>query len=110
MERRLAAIFAADMVGYSRLIEVDEVRTLARLKSHRKELIDLRVEAHVGRIINLTGDAMIGEFTTGLESLQCAVLFRRARVPQEPDLSDERNIFYRAAINLDDVNFQNHDG
>ena len=77
MERRLAAILVADMVGYSRLMEADETGTLTRQKRHRAELIDPRIAAHHGHIVKLTGDGMIAEFPSVVEAVQCAVSIQR---------------------------------
>lgn len=109
MERRLAAIFAADMVGYSRLMEADEVGTLARQKVHRTELIDPKIEAHGGRIIKLTGDGMIAEFPSVVEAVQCAVSIQREMAAREAEVPEERKIRYRAAVNLGDVIFEEGD-
>lgn len=109
MERRLAAIFAADMVGYSRLMEADEVGTLARQKVHRSELIDSRIEAHGGRIIKLTGDGMIAEFPSVVEAVQCAVSIQREMDAREADISKDKKIRYRVAVNLGDVIFDEGD-
>jgi class 3 adenylate cyclase len=76
VERRLAAILAADVVGYSRLMEVDEAGTLARLKTIRLEVIDPAIGKCRGRIIKTTGDGMLVEFQSGTEALQCAVDFQ----------------------------------
>src|SRR6187200_1425271 len=72
VERRLAVIFAADMVGYSRLMEIDEAGTLARLRAHRLELIDPAIAKNKGRIIKTTGDGMLVEFGSVTEAVQCA--------------------------------------
>ena len=109
MERRLAAIFAADMVGYSRMIEADEVGTLTRQKLHRSELIDPRIEQHGGRIIKLTGDGMIAEFPSVVEAVQCAVSVQREMAAHEADVPEDRRIRYRIAVNLGDVIFDEGD-
>ena len=72
-ERRLAAVLAADMVGYSRLMEADEAGTLARLKTHRLELIDPVILKQRGRIIKTTGDGLLVEFQSVADAVQCAV-------------------------------------
>ena len=72
MERRLAAILAADVVGYSRLMGADETGTLAALKAHRKELVDGRIAEHLGRIVKLTGDGMLVEFPSVVNAVACA--------------------------------------
>ncbi len=75
-QRRLAAIFAADMVGYSRLVEADERGTIARQKVHRTELIDPKIAEHYGRIVKTTGDGMLMEFGSAEDSVRCAVAVR----------------------------------
>jgi adenylate cyclase len=72
VERRLAAVLAADVAGYSRLIGADEERTLARLKAHRRELIDLKISEHRGRIVKTTGDGVLAEFASVVDALRCA--------------------------------------
>jgi adenylate cyclase len=72
VERRLAAILAADVVGYSRLMGVDEEGTLARLKAHRRELIDPKITEHRGRMVKTTGDGMLIEFGSVVDALRCA--------------------------------------
>jgi adenylate cyclase len=72
VERRLAAIFAADVAGYSRLIGADEEGTLARLKEHRRELIDPKIAEHRGRIVKTTGDGLLVEFASVVDALRCA--------------------------------------
>ena len=72
VERRLAAILAADVAGYSRLIGADEEGTLARLKVHRRELIDPKVSGHRGRIVKTTGDGFLAEFGSVIDALRCA--------------------------------------
>ncbi|MEX0304388.1 MAG: tetratricopeptide repeat protein [Leisingera sp.] len=109
MERRIAAIFAADMVGYSRLMEADEVGTLARQKRHRAELIDPEIEAHGGSIIKLTGDGMIAEFSSVVEAVQCAVSIQIEMGAREAGEPEDRRIRYRVAINLGDVIFDEGD-
>lgn len=109
MERRLAAIFAADMVGYSRLTEADEVGTLTRQKLHRAELIDPKIEQHGGRIIKLTGDGMIAEFPSVVEAVQCAVSVQREMAAREADVPDDNKIRFRVAVNLGDVIFDDGD-
>jgi class 3 adenylate cyclase len=89
MERRLAAVMAADMVGYSRLMETDEDGVLARQKGHRKELIDPEIGRYRGRIVKTTGDGMLAEFSSAQDTVRCAFtssrwrqcLIQRRRVP-----------------------------
>ncbi len=77
-QRRLAAIFSADMVGYSRLMEADERGTIARQKAHRAELIDPKIIQHHGRIVKTTGDGMLVEFASIVDAVECAVAIQRA--------------------------------
>jgi adenylate cyclase len=109
MERRLAAIFAADMVGYSRLMEADETGTLTRQKRYRTELISPKIETHRGRIIKLTGDGLIAEFPSVVEAVQCAVSIQREMAVREADAPEESRIQYRIAVNLGDVIFDEDD-
>jgi class 3 adenylate cyclase len=73
VERRLAAILAADVAGYSRLMGQDEEGTLARLKAHRRELVDPKIREHRGRIVKTTGDGLLVEFASPVEAVRCAV-------------------------------------
>ena len=109
MERRIAAIFAADMVGYSRLIELDEGDTLARQKRHRLELIDPAIERFHGHIVKLTGDGLIAEFGSVIEAVQCAIAIQNDMPVREEDQPEDRRIQYRIAINLGDVVFEDGD-
>ncbi len=93
--RRLAAIFAADMVGYSRLMEADEEGTIARQKAHRKELIDPKIAEHNGRIVKLMGDGMLVEFVSVVDAVRCAVEVQQAMAEREADVPEERRIVYR---------------
>ncbi len=103
IERRLAAILAADIVGFTRLMRADEGGTHARLRAHRKEFIEPCVERHGGRIVKLTGDGLLVEFTSVADALNCAIDWqqgmreRNARVPE-----DQREVF-RIGVNLGDV-------
>jgi adenylate cyclase len=103
VERRLAAILAADMVGYSRLMEADEVGTLARLKAHRLELIDPAIAKNRGRIIKTTGDGMLVEFQSIADAVWCAVEIQRGMLGRNTDVPAARWIQYRIGINLGDV-------
>ena len=103
VERRLAAILAADMVGYSRLMEADEAETIARQKALRKELIDPKIAEHNGRIVKTTGDGVLVEFASVVDATECAVAIQRAIVEREADVPEERRIQYRVGINLGDI-------
>ena len=103
MERRLAAILAADVVGYSRLMELDEVGTLAALKALRSELIDPTIAEHKGRIVKLMGDGVLVEFASVVDAVQCAVSIQRAMPTRNVDVPADRRIVFRVGINLGDV-------
>ena len=103
VERRLAAVLAADVVGYSRLMEVDEAGTLARLKTVRLELIDPAIAKCKGRIIKTTGDGMLVEFQSVTEALRCAVDFQERMARRNRDMPASRSLLYRIGINLGDV-------
>lgn len=109
MERRLAAIFAADMVSFSRLMEAKEVGTITRQKRHRAELIDPKIAAHGGHIIKPTGDGMIAEFSSVVEAVQCAVSVQSEMKAREADVPEDRRIRYRVAVNLGDVIFDDEE-
>ncbi len=101
--RRLAAILAADMVGYSRLMEADEAGTIARQKAYRVELIDPKITEHRGRIVKTTGDGVLVEFASVVDAVACAVAIQRAVVEREADVPEERRIQYRIGVNLGDI-------
>ena len=103
VERRLAAILAADVVGYSRLMEVDEAGTLARLKTIRLEVIDPAIGKCRGRIIKTAGDGMLIEFQSVTEALTCAVDFQERMARRNRDMPAARTLLYRIGINLGDV-------
>jgi adenylate cyclase len=101
--RRLAAIFAADVAGYSRLMGADEEGTLERLKALRRQLIDPKIGEHRGRIVKTTGDGLLAEFPSVVDAVRCAAEVQRAMLDREPDLPDEQRIRFRIGINLGDV-------
>ena len=103
VHRRLAAILAADVVGYSRLMGEDEAGTLASLKAHREELIEPRVVAHEGRIVKLMGDGVLTEFPSALEAVRCAIEVQRAMAERNAGVPEARQIRFRIGINLGDV-------
>jgi TolB-like protein len=103
MERRLTAIFAADMVGYSRLMEADEVGTLQRQKAHRAELIDPSLKEFHGRIVKEMGDGLLAEFSSAVEAVQCAASIQRAMPIHEARIANSSQIQYRIGINLGDI-------
>ena len=102
-ERRLAAVIAVDMVGFSRLMEADETGTLARLKTHRIELIDPLIARNRGRIIKTTGDGMLIEFQSVADAVLCAADIQRRMARRNADVSPARWIQFRIGINLGDV-------
>ena len=103
MERRLSAILAADVVGYSRLMGVNEVGTLTNLKSHRTELIDPTIAEHQGRIVKQTGDGMLVEFTSVVNAVECAAEIQRDMRARNTNIPEDRRIEFRIGINLGDV-------
>src|SRR5262244_162079 len=103
VERRLAAILAADVAGYSRLMGLDEEGTLAALKAHRRELIDPKIAEHHGRIVKTTGDGILVEFASVVDAVRCAAEVQRGMIDREPEVADERRIRFRVGINLGDV-------
>jgi adenylate cyclase len=103
VERRLAAILSTDMVGFSRLMETDEAGTLARLKTHRLELIDPVIAKTRGRIIKTTGDGMLVEFQSVADAVECAAEIQRRMARRNADVSPARWIQFRIGINLGDV-------
>jgi adenylate cyclase len=108
-ELRLAAVLAADMVGYSRLMEVDESGTLARLKTHRLELIDPSIAKNRGRIIKTTGDGLLVEFQSVADAVLCAAEVQRRMARRNADVSPARWIQFRIGINLGDVIIEDND-
>jgi adenylate cyclase len=103
VERRLSAILATDVVGYSRLMEVDEAGTLARLKTVRLELIDPAIVKCRGRIIKTTGDGMLVEFQSVTEALSCAIDFQERMARRNRDMPAARALLFRIGLNLGDV-------
>ena len=103
MERRLAAILAADVVGYSRLMGEDEVGTLERLKAHRRELIDPEIAQHHGRIVKLMGDGALVEFASVVDAVSCAVAIQREMAMRNAETPTAQRIEFRIGINVGDV-------
>jgi adenylate cyclase len=109
MERRLAAVLAADMAGYSRLMEADEPGTLARLRTHRIELIEPVIVKNQGRIIKTTGDGMLVEFQSVADAVRCAAEIQVRMRRRNSDVPEERRIQFRIGINLGDIIFDEGD-
>ena len=103
IERRLAAILAADIAGYSRLMGADEEGTLARLKAHRRELIDPKISEHRGRIVKTTGDGILLEFPSVVEAVSCALAVQRGMVERNAGIPEGQRITFRIGVNLGDV-------
>jgi adenylate cyclase len=101
--RRLAAILAADVAGYSRLMGTDEEGTHERLKVHRRELVDPKISAHSGRIVKTTGDGLLAEFPSVVDAVRCAAELQRAVIDREASIPEDRRIRFRVGINLGDV-------
>ena len=102
-QRRLAAILAVDVVGYSRLMAVNETGTLAALKAHRKELVDPKIAEHGGRIVKLMGDGALVEFASAVDAVECAVAIQRGMVERNAGDPEDRRIVFRVGINLGDI-------
>ena len=92
VERRLAAILALDVAGYSRLMGADEEGTHERLKAHLRELVDPKIREHRGRIVKNTGDGLLAEFPSVVDAVRCAVEMQRGMIDREPELPEERHI------------------
>src|SRR6516225_2802504 len=107
--RRLAAILAADVAGYSRLMGTDEEGTHERLKAHLRELVDPKIAEHRGRIVKNTGDGMLAEFASVVDAVRCAVEVQRAMVDREPEVPEDQRISFRIGVNLGDVIVEEHD-
>ncbi len=109
VQRRLAAILAADVVGYSRLMGEDEVGTLAVLRAHRAALIDPKIAEHQGRIVKTTGDGMLVEFPSVVEAVQCAVEVQKGMSERNAEVPEDRKMLFRIGINIGDVIIEGDD-
>jgi len=101
--RRLAAILATDVVGYSRLMGADEEGTHERFKAHLVELLDPKIREHRGRIVKTTGDGVLAEFASVVDAVRCAGEIQRAMADRDLDLAEERRLRFRIGVNLGDV-------
>src|SRR5262249_49967955 len=101
--RRLTAILAADVAGYSRMMGADEEGTHERLRGHFRELIDPKIGEHRGRIVKNTGDGFLAEFPSVVDAVRCAVEVQGRMADREPEVPEERRIRIRIGINLGDV-------
>ena len=109
MERKLAAILAADVVGYSRLMAENEADTFDRLRAHRKELFEPEIAKHRGRIFKLMGDGLLAEFGSVVDAVECAAVLQREMARRNADVSEDRRILVRIGINLGDVIVEGED-
>ena len=109
MDRRLSAILAADVVGYSRLMGLDESGTLEALKTLRRELVDGKIAEHQGRIVKLTGDGMLVEFASVVNAVGCAADIQRRMHERNAETPETRRIEFRIGINLGDIIFEDDD-
>src|SRR5215472_14907056 len=107
--RRLAAILAADVAGYSRLMGADEEGTHERLRAHHRQLIDPKISEHHGRIVKTTGDGLLAEFPSVVDAVRCAAEVQRGMIDREAGIPDDRLIRFRVGINLGDVMVEGDD-
>ena len=107
--RRLTAILAADVAGYSRLMGADEEGTHARLQAHLRELVDPKIAEHRGRVVKNTGDGFLAEFPSVVDAVRCAVEIQRGMADREPEVPEQRRIRFRIGVNLGDVIAEEHD-
>ncbi len=103
VERRLAAVLAADVAGYSRLMGIDEEATLAALKEHRRAAIDPKIAEHRGRIVKTTGDGLLVEFASAVDAVRCALDIQRAMAGRNAAIPQDRRIDIRIGINVGDI-------
>jgi adenylate cyclase len=107
--RRLAAILAADVAGYSRLMGADEEGTHERLKAHLADLVNPKIAEHRGRIVKNTGDGFLAEFASVVDAVRCAVEIQRGMAERNTGIKREQRIEFRVGINLGDVIAEEHD-
>jgi adenylate cyclase len=103
VDRRLAAVFAGDIAGYSRLMGADEEGTLRELKARRKELVDPKITEHRGRIVKTTGDGILVEFVSVVDAVRCAVDIQRGMAERNADVPADKRIQFRIGINVGDI-------
>lgn len=103
MERKLAVILAADVAGYSALMEADEAGTFERLRSRRRDLLEPEISKHHGRIFKLMGDGLLAEFGSVVDAVECAVTLQRGMMERNTSVSEENRIEIRIGINLGEV-------
>jgi adenylate cyclase len=103
VERRLTAILAADVAGYSRLMGGDEEGTLAQMKAHRRSLVDSKIEEHRGRIVKTTGDGLLVEFASVVDAVRCAVDVQRGMIARNAEIAKDKRIEFRMGVNVGDI-------
>jgi hypothetical protein len=109
IDRKLAAILAADVVGYSRLVGIDEAGTIGCLKRLRKELIEPLISEYHGRIVKLMGDGALVEFASAVDAVECAVAVQHGVAEREDSRPEDRRIEFRVGINIGDIIVENGD-
>jgi TolB-like protein/class 3 adenylate cyclase len=109
VQRRLAAILAADVVGYSRLMEIDEAGTLARLQSLRREIVDPAIAAHAGRMVKLMGDGALVEFASAVDAVTCAIEIQKSVRQHNAGGDEDKRIQFRIGINVGDIIVEGED-
>jgi adenylate cyclase len=109
VQRRLAAILAADVVGYSRLMEIDEAGTLVRLKLLRREIVDPAIAAHAGRMVKLMGDGALVEFASAVDAVTCAIEIQKPVRKHNPSGPEDKWIQFRIGINVGDIIVEGED-
>jgi adenylate cyclase len=109
VERKLAAILAADVVGYSRLMGSDELGTFQALKAHRRELIDPAISAHGGVIVKTTGDGLLASFASAVDGVACAVAIQRGMIQRNVELAEDQRFLLRIGINVGDIILDQND-
>jgi adenylate cyclase len=107
--RRLAAILAADVAGYSRIVGADEEGTHERLRGHFTELVEPKIKEYRGRTVKNTGDGLLAEFASVVDAVRCAAEVQRGMIDREPQVPDERRIRFRIGVNLGDVIAEDND-
>jgi adenylate cyclase len=103
VERRLAAILAADVAGYSRLMGADEAGTHEQFKTQCRQLVDPKIQEHRGRIVKSTGDGMLVEFPSVVDAVRCAAEVQRAMVDRNAETAEDKRITFRIGVNLGDI-------
>jgi adenylate cyclase len=109
MDRRLAAILVADVVGFSRLMGIDEARTLAVLQGLRKDLVDPKVLQHGGRIVKSTGDGILVEFSSVIAAVECAAAIQQAMAERNRDVAGDERVEFRIGVNVDEIIIEHDD-